>query len=254
MSASIHDIWHFFHIFVINYLFDYYSVCLVYSSYRLLYESISIFYRGLQSPCPPGCCTHLIVIIKYTYNIAAQPYYCWWTQHRNNRTARSTLRIFRQKRRHFVTSYVQPVMQQYESTTVKRTFVIKVATMKITDDLMEAFTCLQQNGHFSWWTKMNGTQRRAPWRTHFMYSSMVEGTSRAGATSKSKKIRPVALAIVEVREYEGIRQAGRQLVSQKIPLNKFLFKFCSNFLKAFRINLKAFMGLLLPNQYCHIIM
>jgi len=36
------------------------------------------------------------------------------------------------KRRRFVTSYVQPVIQQYESTTVlKRTFVIKVTT---TDD------------------------------------------------------------------------------------------------------------------------
>jgi len=33
------------------------------------------------------------------------------------------------ERRHFVTSYVQPIMQQYEST--KRTFIIKVAT---TDD------------------------------------------------------------------------------------------------------------------------
>jgi len=30
------------------------------------------------------------------------------------------------KRRRFVTSYVQPIMQQYESTTA---FVIKVATM-----------------------------------------------------------------------------------------------------------------------------
>jgi len=29
---------------------------------------------------------------------------------------------------------------------------------------------------------------------------------------------------------------------------------CSNFLKAFKINLKAFLGLVLPNQYCHIIM
>jgi len=36
-----------------------------------------------------------------------------------------------------------PTDPQYESTTVeiKRTFVVKVATMKITDDLMEAMTC-----------------------------------------------------------------------------------------------------------------
>jgi len=44
---------------------------------------------------------------------------------------------------------------------LKRTFIIKVATMKITNDLMEAITCIPQNQHFLWQTKMNGTQRRA---------------------------------------------------------------------------------------------
>jgi len=43
-----------------------------------------------------------------------------------------------------------------------------------------------------------------------MYSGMAKGTSWAEATSNSEKIRPVALAIVELRESEGIRQ----LVSQ----------------------------------------
>jgi len=42
--------------------------------------------------------------------------------------------------------------------------------------------------------------------------------NRAEATLNSKKIKPVALAIVELCESEGIRQAGRQagrqLVSQ----------------------------------------
>jgi len=33
------------------------------------------------------------------------------------------------------------------------------------------------------------------------------------ATLNSKTIKPVALAIVELRQSEGIRQAGRQLVS-----------------------------------------
>jgi len=42
---------------------------------------------------------------------------------------RTPLTYLSSKRRRFVTSYVQPVIQQYESTTV--TFVIKVAT---TDD------------------------------------------------------------------------------------------------------------------------
>jgi len=78
---------------------------------------------------------------------------------------------------------------------------------------MEAITCLPQNQHFSWWTKMNGTQRRAvvsPWRMHCVYSGMAKGTSWADAMSNSEKIKPVALAIVELRESEGIRQAGRQ--------------------------------------------
>jgi len=87
--------------------------------------------------------------------------------------------------------YVQPVRI---NNCLKRTFVIKVATMKITDDLMQAITCLPLNRHFSWWTKMNGTQRRAmlsPWRAHCMYSGMAKGTSQAEV---SEKIRSVALA------------------------------------------------------------
>jgi len=38
---------------------------------------------------------------------------------------------------------------------------------------------------------------------------MAKGTSRAEATSNSEKIKPVALAaIIELREFEGISQAG----------------------------------------------
>jgi len=40
-----------------------------------------------------------------------------------------------------------------------------------------------------------------------MHSSMEKGTSWAEVTSNSEKIKPVALAIVELRESEGIRQA-----------------------------------------------
>jgi len=40
-----------------------------------------------------------------------------------------------------------------------------------------------------------------------------KGTSRAEAMLNSEKIKPIALAIVELRKSEGIRQAGRQLVS-----------------------------------------
>jgi len=40
-----------------------------------------------------------------------------------------------------------------------------------------------------------------------MHSGMAKGTSWDEATLKSEKIKPVALAIVESREFEGIRQA-----------------------------------------------
>jgi len=43
-----------------------------------------------------------------------------------------------------------------------------------------------------------------------MYSSMAKGNSWAEAMLNSEKIKPVALAIVELRKSEGIRQAGRQ--------------------------------------------
>jgi len=48
---------------------------------------------------------------------------------------------------------------------------------------------------------------------HCMYSGMAKGTSQAEAMSNSEKIRPVALAIVELCESEGIRQLVTELVS-----------------------------------------
>jgi len=44
---------------------------------------------------------------------------------------------------------------------------------------------------------------------HCMYSDMAKGTSQAEATLNSEKIKPVALAIVELCESEDIRQVGR---------------------------------------------
>jgi len=40
-----------------------------------------------------------------------------------------------------------------------------------------------------------------------MYSGVAKGTSWAEMTLNCEKIKPVALAIVELRESEGIRQA-----------------------------------------------
>jgi len=48
---------------------------------------------------------------------------------------------------------------------------------------------------------------------HCMHSGMAK---RAEAMSNSEKIKPIALAIVELCKSEGIRQAGRQLVSQLV--------------------------------------
>jgi len=69
---------------------------------------------------------------------------------------------------------------------------------------MEAITC---NQHFSWWTKMNGTQRRSM-KNALYVQRYGKRTSRAEVMSNSEKIKPVALAIVEVCKSEGIRQAG----------------------------------------------
>jgi len=43
---------------------------------------------------------------------------------------------------------------------------------------------------------------------------MPKSTSRAKAMSNSKKIKLVALAVIELRWFEGTGQAGRQAVSQ----------------------------------------
>jgi len=58
-----------------------------------------------------------------------------------------------------------------------------------------------------------------------MYSGIAKGTSQAEAMSNSEKIKPVALAIVELRESEGIRQAVSLLVSQSVEnsINNFFF-------------------------------
>jgi len=71
--------------------------------------------QGAAAPLPLWVATP----IWLWYNIAAQPYYCWWTMHTANNCIKTIalhfpLTYFRLKRRRFVTSYVQPFMQQYE--------------------------------------------------------------------------------------------------------------------------------------------
>ena len=87
---------------------------------------------------------------------------------------------------------------------------------------------------------------------HCMFCGMPKGTSQAEAMSNSEKIKPVALAVIELRLSEGISQSVRQLVSRNIHLIIF-FKFHSNLLKVFQGDLKACLVLVLPNQYCLIV-
>ena len=79
-----------------------------------------------------------------------------------------------------------------------------------------------------------------------MYCGMQKGTCRAEATSNSEKIKSVALAVIELRWL-------KESVSYLVPLNKKFLKFRSNLLKAFWVNLKACLGLVLTHQYCLII-
>ena len=51
---------------------------------------------------------------------------------------------------------------------------------------------------------------------HCMYCGMPKGTSRAEATSNSEKIKPIALAVIELRLSEGISQSVTQLVTQSV--------------------------------------
>jgi len=87
---------------------------------------------------------------------------------------------------------------------LKSTSVIKVANMKI----YRRFLLREGSNHVqppiqrcSQSAKMNRTQRRTlvrPWRMHCTYCSMPKGTSRAEATLNSEKVKPVALAIIEL--------------------------------------------------------
>ena len=60
---------------------------------------------------------------------------------------------------------------------------------------------------------MNGTQRRtpvSPCRMHYMYCDMLKGMCLAEAMSNSEKIKPIALATIELHLSEGISQSVSQ--------------------------------------------
>jgi len=189
------------HKFIINYLFDYYSVCL-----QVTDCSISVsqsFTRGCSPPAPPDCYTYMIMIIKMIemYNIAAQPYNCWWTLHTASKQSHhmAHLHIFIWKEDASLPAHHAAV---WINNCLKRTFVIKVVT---TDNFRNKWKPSRAIDTFRGEQRWNGRQRWAvvsPWRMHCMYSGMAKGTSQAEATSDSEKIKPIALAIVELRKSE----------------------------------------------------
>ena len=83
---------------------------------------------------------------------------------------------------------------------------------------------------------------------------MPKGTSHAEAVLISEKIKSISLAVIELHLSEGISKSVTQLLGQSVEnsVKWFFLKFRSTLLKAFRVNLKACLGLVLANQ-CYLI-
>ena len=75
-----------------------------------------------------------------------------------------------------------------------------------------------------------------------MKTRHIAGTSQAEVMLNSKKIKPIALAIME------LLHACLSVSQQKF--SKIFLKFCIYFLKAFWVDLKALLVLVLPELYC----
>jgi len=116
------------HKFFRYYLFVYYSVSIVYSTELPI--SISI-YRGVAVPLPSGFIWLWLWNIQYN---GTQPYYCWWTYSYCIKTivpqAPLTYLLSEKKALHYQLCSTHYVAERI-TNCLKRTFVIKVATMKI---------------------------------------------------------------------------------------------------------------------------
>ena len=99
---------------------------------------------------------------------------------------------------------------------LKSTSAIKIATMKNTDDFhfegKPLHACTKSTpfpvSKDEWDTKEDTG------KSHCMYCGMPKGTCRAEATLNSEKIKPIALAVIELCLSEGISQSVSHLVSQ----------------------------------------
>jgi len=135
--------------------------------------------------------------------------------HRNNRTARPTYVLI-------VTLRYQLCSTRYAAVQInycfKRTFVIKVATMKITDYLMKAITCLPLNRHLLWWTKMHEWYTKEG-RVKFMKDALYAQQYGKTHLCNIEQRKNQALShcwVTRVWRHEAGRQAGRQAVSQSV--------------------------------------
>jgi len=66
----------------------------------------------------------------------------------------------------------------------------------------------------------------------------------------SEEIKPIALVVIGLHLSEGIGQIVSQVVSQSVE--KYV-KFYNNLMQRFRVDLKIFLGLAMPNLYCHVV-
>ena len=103
------------------------------------------------------------------------------------------------------TRYTALQIKNYSKSTPE----IKVATMKNMDDFHYQGKSSSATTKLTLLlsAKMNGTQRRtlvSPWRMQCMYCGMPKGTSQAEVTLNIEKIKPVALAIIELHLSEDI--------------------------------------------------
>ena len=115
---------------------------------------------------------------------------------------------------------------------LKSTSAIKIATMKNTDNFrLEGKHVLAPNRHLSLSAKMNEAQRRtlvSPWRMHYTYCGIPKGTCWAEAMLNSEKIKPIALAVIELRLSEGISQFLIYLLTYSVSRKFHLINFFKN--------------------------
>jgi len=150
----------------------------------------------------------------------AQPYYCWWTMHTASKQLYRAphLRIYRLKRRRFVTSYVQPIMQQYKSTLFKKNFC-------------------NQSSHYENYGRFNGSHHMPTTKSTLFVVNKDEWYTKEGRSNSMKNALYVqrygkrhlsGWSNIEQRKKQACSlshcwvtwvwryRAGRQLVSQSV--------------------------------------